>query len=77
MASGAPRWGTWISPGIDDLLASLAIDAGRQTANETLERVTIAMEKPASSPEIKAAAHDASGSLVKCLTSVARTGLTR
>jgi hypothetical protein len=71
VALGAPRWGTWISPGIDDLLASLAVDAGRQTANGTLERVTIAMEKPASSPEIKAAAHDACGSLAKSLTSVA------
>ncbi len=71
VAPGSPRWGTWILPGTSELLGQLVAEPDGQAANALLNRVTIAMEKPDSLPQIKAAAHDAAGSLEKCLASVA------
>ena len=44
-----------------------------KSANEALDVVTGRMETSATLPQIKAAAHDASESLEKCLTSVSNT----
>ncbi len=71
IAPGSPRWGTWILPDTSELLGQLVAEPDGRAANELLNRVTIAMEKPDSLPQIKAAAHDAAGSLEKCLAGLA------
>jgi Cytochrome c554 and c-prime len=75
VALGAPRWGTWALPGAEELLAALVVDPDRQTASESLKRVAIAMKQPRAISQIKSAARDASGSIEKCLASVAAHGL--
>ncbi len=71
-AVGAPRWGTWILPASEDLLASLVVDPDQsRAAHESLKRVTVAMENAGPREEIRAAAHDATRSLKKCLAAVA------
>jgi hypothetical protein len=70
VAPGSPRWGTWILPGTSELLAQLAAEPDARSANLSLNRVAIAMEKPAPLPELRAAAHDAAGLLEKSLARV-------
>jgi hypothetical protein len=60
---GSLRWGTWISPGSEELLAALVVRQDSLTAAETLNRVARAMEKPDSLPQIKAAVLGASKSV--------------
>ena len=71
VASGSPRWGTWILPGTRELLEELVVDPDGRGCAKSLDRLTTAMEKPATIEQIKAAAHDASGTLEKCLAKVA------
>jgi hypothetical protein len=70
VALGSPRWGTWILPGTDLLLGELAAPPAGLAASESLKRIAIAMEKPATLPQIIQASHDANRSLEKCLGSM-------
>ena len=71
VAPGSPRWGTWILPGSAELLGSLVAPPESRAATETLTGVVVAMEKPGTLAEIKAAVHEASGSIDKCLANMA------
>ena len=70
-AIGSPRWGTWISPGSEELLATLLAGQNAQAATNPLTQVAIAMEKPDSLPRIRAAVEVASRSLKTSLDQVA------
>ena len=71
VAPGAPRWGTSILPGSEELLASLVAGPEGRAATKTLTGVVVAMEKPGALKEINAAVHEASASIDKCLAGVA------
>ena len=71
LAIGSPRWGTWISPGSEELLATLLAGQNAQAATNPLTQVAIAMEKPDSLPRIRAAVEVASRSLKTSLDQVA------
>jgi hypothetical protein len=73
-AAGTLKWGTWIAAGSDDLLASLVESAQGRAASAAIDRVGVAMQKPAATAEIKAAAHDASDPIEKSLAAVAGRG---
>jgi uncharacterized protein (UPF0335 family) len=73
-APGAPRWGTWISPGSEELLAALVAGPKSGTTVESLNRVVKAMAKPEELARIKSAVQDASRSIKDCLDDVAKHG---
>jgi hypothetical protein len=71
---GAPRWGTWISSGSEELLTALVAGPESGSAMASLNRVARAMEKPGELPRIKSALQEASRSIKKCLNDVAKRG---
>ena len=73
MAVGSLRWGTWILPGTEALSRFAGRWPGESSGiNGDARPVAVRWRNVGAIPEIKAAAHDASESIEKCLDDVAK-----